>query len=170
MGKKDEELRTRPAIFDQIDIGFNIINRKLQGLDLETNRRNLGKPPKLPYSMIFVSRGDQTSAFNSHYPQLVATAAKRCKADKDIRLVGFSQSASRKIAVRLGLARVSVIAFHTTASDAAALWDMVQSKVPPVSSPWLDEIRDLEYRPTNIKHVETPVGPKKTKTAPDVKK
>lgn len=167
--KAAEEQAARPAIWNQVDVGFNAINQKLQGLDPDTKSSLPGEKPQLPYSMVFVSRGDQSSSFNSHYPRLVAAATRRCQSDRDIRLVGFSASASRKIAARLSLPRVSAIAFHTNTLEFYSLWDLVKRKVSPVSIPWLGEVKELEYRPTNIKHVETSVGAKKTKATSDTK-
>lgn len=114
--------------------------------------------------MVFVSRGEQPSSFNCHYPQMICVAAKMQESKDDLRLVGFSKSCSEKLGAKLGLARVSAIAIRRDAKNAEPLWQIVKEKVPAVASAWLDAIGDLEYRSTNIKSVQAAIGPKRTKT------
>ncbi|KAJ6788314.1 hypothetical protein PWT90_05126 [Aphanocladium album] len=65
----------KPEIASQVDVGFSSITNNLQNVgDGQSDDEKSQK--KKQYSMIFVCRGNQTAAFNSHFPQMVAASGK----------------------------------------------------------------------------------------------
>ena len=149
----------KPEPFSCVDVGFNCITRTLQAQSGEKNKPT----DQRRYSMVFVSRGNQTAAFNTLFPQMIATSARDLMPDNKTRLVGFSKPCSDKLSSSLGLARVSSVAIAVDAPGFEALWELVKETVKPVQSNWLSEAESTEYLPTQIKSIETTVGPKKAK-------
>lgn len=149
----------KPALDGHVDAGFNSITRTLQNRTGET-----AEPGKQrTYSMVFVSRGDQTSAFNSQFPSMVAASVRDVPHESKTRLVGFSKPCSDKLSASLGLARVSSVAISSDAPGVDALSQLVKQTVKPVHSEWLADVSSTKYKATQIKSVETTVGPKKSK-------
>ncbi|KAM7201758.1 hypothetical protein V8F20_004719 [Naviculisporaceae sp. PSN 640] len=128
---------------------------------------NKGKSPvsSSPYSIIFVARSGQSSAFHCHFPQMVALASKSQPVEKAIILVGFSKSCEGKLSEALGIPRVSSIALRGDAPElqVKGLLDYVRDHVPLVEVAWLEEARLGKYRETNIEGVPTKIGQSKTK-------
>lgn len=154
----------KPEICDKIDIGFNSITRRLQEATASNSAHiSEARSNKPPYSMVFVSRGDQTAAFNSHFPQMVASASVEAAPNDKIRLVGFSKACSDRLSATLGIARVSSLAVESEAPGAEALLDFVRKNVSPVQVSWLSEAQDGRYRATKINTIETTVGAKRVK-------
>lgn len=156
----------KPEIGAKVDVGFNSITKNLEGLSHAVPKSN-AKPadgPRQPYSMVFVARGNQTSAFNCHFPKMICAASKNTQQDEKARLVGFSKPCSDRLSSSLGIARVSSVAVERDAPGAEALWAFVQKAVPPVDISWLDGIGDTKYRATKIASAETTVGNKKART------
>lgn len=155
----------KPDIASQIDVGFNSVTSHLQSRPSNgtEDKGTPEKPSKNPYSMVFVCRGNQTAAFNTHFPQMVAAASPNADSDQATRLVGFSKPCSERLSESLGIARVSCIAIQAGASGTGTLWDLVKQSTKPVQCEWLSEARDLKYRPTQIVSVDAKVGPKKVK-------
>ncbi len=154
----------KPEIASQVDVGFNSITSGLQNTD--NDAKNDGQSQgKNKYSMIFVCRGNQTAAFNSHFPQMVAASSNGVQADLATRLVGLSKPCSDRLSKSLGIARVSSVAIKMDAAGSSALRDLVQKSVKPVQCEWLEEARSLLYRQSQIISKETFVGAKKTKPA-----
>ncbi|OAQ97071.1 hypothetical protein LLEC1_00958 [Akanthomyces lecanii] len=152
----------KPEIASQVDVGFNSITSGLQ--DTNKKGRGDGNPEvKQKYSMIFVCRGNQTAAFNCHFPQMVAASPNEGRADQATRLVGFSKPCSDRLSSSLGIARVSSVAIEKHAAGSSALWELVTRSVKPVQCEWLDEARSLQYRQSQIVSKETSVGAKKNK-------
>ena len=139
----------KPAINDHISIGLTSVTKSMVGEDGENNKRPC---------MIFVARGAQSSAFNCHFPKMVASATRPGPSSSDIRLVGFSRSSSDRLSECLGIARVSSLAVFSDAPGCAALWEMVKKVVPKVDSPWLEK---GAYLPTKINTIHTTVGVKR---------
>lgn len=155
---------SKPEICDKIDIGFNSITRRLQEATASSsNRSTEAKPSRTPYSVVVVSRGDQTAAFNSHFPQMVASASVAVGPNDKIRLVGFSKACSERLSATLGIARVSSLAIESDAPGSEALVDFVRKSVAPVQVSWLSEARDRRYNATKINTIETTVGAKRVK-------
>lgn len=154
----------KPEIASQVDVGFNSITNGLQITD-ETQENGKGSQVKQRYCMIFVCRGNQTTAFNSHFPPMVAASCKGAQPDQATRLVGFSKPCSERLSESLGIARVSSVAIQHDAAGSSALWDLVRKSVKPVQQEWLREARDLQYRQCKIVSMETSVGAKKSKPA-----
>lgn len=113
--------------------------------------------------MIFVARGDQSSAFNCHFPQMVGVASKDLPIERKIRLVGISKPCSERLSACLGLPRVSSIAVSGDAPGAGALEEFVRKVVSPVTVHWLGTLGEAEYLPTKINPIETLVGQKKVR-------
>lgn len=154
----------KPDLCDKVDVGFNSITKTLQESAANKNSEIAdGSTKQPPYTMVFVSRGEQTSAFNNHFPQMIAMASRSAASNEEIRLVGFSKSCSERLSSSLGIARVSSLAIASKAPEAQALLDFVRKTVSPVRVAWLAEVEDNVYRKTNIKYVETTVGPKRIK-------
>lgn len=116
-----------------------------------------------PHTMIFVARGDQSPAFNAHFPRMVGAASKNNPSDDKIRLVGFSKACSDRLSTCLGVARVSSIAVRHGAPGADALLRAVKGAVKPVDIGWLEGERDPSYLTTKINSIETTVGTKRVK-------
>ncbi|CRK34750.1 hypothetical protein BN1708_006486 [Verticillium longisporum] len=120
-----------PEIASFVDIGLSAITRNLQ----ECVSQNVDSvdATKSPYALIFVARSGQASAFNSHYPQLVAVASQSSSSNHSIRLVGVSS-----VGIRHG------------APLSKPLIDFVQGCVPPITIPWLSEAEIGQYRHTRL--------------------
>ncbi|KAJ4151015.1 hypothetical protein LMH87_011736 [Akanthomyces muscarius] len=74
----------KPEIASQVDVGFNSITTGLQNTNKEG--KSDGRPEReQKYSMVFVCRGNQTAAFNSHFPQMVAASPNDVQADQATR-------------------------------------------------------------------------------------
>ncbi|KAM7186511.1 hypothetical protein V8F33_011773 [Rhypophila sp. PSN 637] len=123
------------------------------------------KPPSSPYSVIFVARSGQSSAFHCHFPQMVAMASKSQPREKAVRLVGFSKSCEDKLTEALGIPRVSSIALREDAPAlrVKGLVDYVREHVAPVEVAWLEEASSGKYRETNIEAVPTKIGQARVK-------
>ncbi|VUC21411.1 unnamed protein product [Clonostachys rosea] len=168
---KGQAIPEAPELGLKVDTGFNVITRNLEAksrgesqhtentdgdFDMETN--------DAIYSMVFVARGDQSSAFNCQFPRMVAAATKDLPSDSRTRLVGFSKSCSERLSKSLHIARVSSVAIKRDAPGCKALWDFVREKVPPVDAAWLGNTQgQISYLPTRINSIETTVGQKKAR-------
>ncbi|KAM3456683.1 hypothetical protein MY3296_001638 [Beauveria thailandica] len=156
------DLPAKPETASQVDVGFNSITRGLQDANNEQNADGVVRKGQ-GYSMVFVCRGNQSAAFNSHFPQMVAASSADAQPGHATRLIGFSKPCSSRLSSCLGLARVSAVAVKSDAAGSCALWDLVKKSVKPVQCEWLDEARSLKYRQTQIVSLEISVGSKKTK-------
>ncbi|KAL7918020.1 hypothetical protein ACQKWADRAFT_324181 [Trichoderma austrokoningii] len=139
-----------------VDVGFNCITKILSKTSDVAN-------PSKDYSMVFVARGNQSPAFNHHFPQMVASASRNLPEKEKIRLVGFSKPCSERIGNALGIPRISSVAISRHAPGAEALLAVVENLVAPVDSPWLDEVPNTEHKTTQISSVETTIGTKRVK-------
>ncbi|ATY63268.1 hypothetical protein A9K55_008415 [Cordyceps militaris] len=151
----------KPDIASHVDVGFSAITRGFQ--DVNDAKEDGGTKGKQKYDMVFVCRGNQAAAFNSHFPQMVAASCRESQPDRATRLVGFSKPCSDRLSSCLGIARASSVAIRSDAKGSSVLWDLVRKAVEPVRCEWLEEARSLQYRPSQIISVETSVGPKKSK-------
>ncbi|KAH6605073.1 hypothetical protein Trco_006780 [Trichoderma cornu-damae] len=149
-----------PELRASVDVGFNSITKNLGSLSKSSE--GVEQPHK-DYSMIFVARGSQSSAFNHHFPQMVAAASRNLPEKEQIRLVGFSKPCSERLGSVLGIPRVSSIAISRDAPGAEALLAVVENIVAPVASPWLNEASIAAYKATQIVSVETTMGAKRLK-------
>ncbi|PHH89688.1 hypothetical protein CDD83_5494 [Cordyceps sp. RAO-2017] len=153
----------KPELHAKVDVGFNSITKALtRDHDSEAGCKDARSQS---YSMVFVARGNQSPAFNCHFPKMIGLSSKDCPRDEKTRLVGFSKPCSDRLGFSLGLARVSSVAVARDAPGANALWQFVQRTVAPVGISWLDDMGDARYRATKISSVEAPVGSKKAKGA-----
>lgn len=157
----------RPDLADYVDVGFNVITRELETRCHSEVTVEGQRAAKKPYCMIFVARGNLSSAFYCHFPQMVAVASQRLEPSKTIRLIGFSKPCSERLSNCLGIARVSSLAITESAPGADALWSFVQEHVAEVNTAWLEETWTVKYKATRIASVETTVGAKRSKTGKD---
>lgn len=162
---KSKPVPPKPELHNKIDVGFNSISKHIEILSRPASESGVSPSdcPVEPYSMVFVARGNQSSAFNCHFPQMVGAASKNLASDEKTRLIGFSKQCSERLSSSLGLARVSAIAVERHAPGAAALWEVVRKSVDPVDISWLNGAPDGHYRATDIKSTETTVGTKRVK-------
>jgi len=165
-----------PEISVHIDIGLANISRNLQEMaasreikpdsfatDAAPQSAKAGTKP--PYSVVFVARAGQSSAFHYHFPQMVALASKAQPAGKEVRLVGLSRPCEERFSAALGIPRVSSIALRGDApAQAKGLVDFVMGHVAPVDVAWLEEAVSGKFLETNIEGVPTKVGAKKGKS------
>ncbi|KAK4661483.1 RNase P and RNase MRP subunit [Podospora pseudopauciseta] len=141
-----------PELAGYVDVGLSHISRTLQTMS--------GKDAK-PYSVVFVARSGQSSAFHCHFPQMVALASRSQPPEKAVRLVGISKACEDKLSAALGIPRVSSIALREDAPQAKGLVDFVREHVKPVEVAWLKEARAGQYLDTKIDAVPTKIGVKK---------
>ncbi|KFA63509.1 hypothetical protein S40285_00337 [Stachybotrys chlorohalonatus IBT 40285] len=146
-----------PEMAAKVDVGFNKITRVLQ------EASSTGREAQRAYSMVFVARGNQSPAFNCHFPVMVGAASKSLPPDRQTRLVGFSKPCSERLSSCLGIARVSAVAIVSDEPVAAALWSFVQKAAAPVQMPWPAEAQEAAYKATQIKSFQTPVGTKRAR-------
>ncbi|KLU83982.1 hypothetical protein MAPG_03031 [Magnaporthiopsis poae ATCC 64411] len=161
-----------PELGKYVDVGLASITR---GLQQPGATGNAGRPKtrsgngtaggdaadNIPYTVVFVARSGQSSAFHCHFPQMVAVAS----ASSPVRLVGFSKACEDRLSECLGIPRASSIALRAGAPQSQALLDFVRQKVALVEVPWLEEVAAAGYRETKINTIEAPVGRKKQKRA-----
>ncbi|EGS20608.1 uncharacterized protein CTHT_0024420 [Thermochaetoides thermophila DSM 1495] len=178
-----------PELASYVDVGLSQISRNLQAMassksqpkpssevreEDKDNAMSIDAPAHAvdnsndgikPYTIVFVPRGGQSPAFNSHFPQMVALAARSQPAETAVRLVGFSKACEDRLSAVLGIPRVSSIAICEGAPQAKGLVDYVREKVPPVDVAWLKEARRGEFLETKIDAIVTKIGTKKQRTS-----
>ncbi|KAK0722418.1 hypothetical protein B0T26DRAFT_739661 [Lasiosphaeria miniovina] len=157
-----------PGLSAYVDVGLSAISRNLQAVtdragdaELAPDETATSKKIPAPYSLVFVARSGQSSAFHCHFPQMAALASKSRPAGKAIRLVGFSKSCEERLSAALGIPRVSSIALREDAPQAKGLVDFVREHVSPVEIAWLEESHSGHFLETKIDAVQTAVGSKK---------
>lgn len=157
----------RPDLCAHIDAGFNAITRELQSPPKQAKKTDEmdTNDSKEPYSMVFVARGNQSPAFNCHFPKMIGFASKKLPPGQRIHLIGFSEPCSDRLSSSLGIARVSSIAIKRDAPGSEALLAFIDEHVPAVDIRWLDETSSPQYQPTRITSTETTVGAKKLKAS-----
>lgn len=136
-----------------------------------------------PYSVIFVARSNQSPAFHSHFPQMVAQAQTQTQTQSQsqsqsqnqeeqrppppapgVRLVGFSsRGCEERLSAALGIPRVSSVGLREGAPQAGPLVELVRERVPPVEVAWLREAAAGRFLGTRIAAVPTRVGSRKKK-------
>jgi ribonuclease P/MRP protein subunit POP3 len=151
-----------PELEANIDVGFNLITRNLQSWSSK-DTESTEDESKRQYFMVFVARGNQASAFNCHFPQMVGTASKQLPTDSQIRLVGFSKPCSERLSACLGVPRVSSVAIVKDAPGAGALQEFVMKTVAPVEASWLNASSSIQYLAPKINAIETTVGLKRAR-------
>lgn len=149
-----------PDLASSVDVGFNVITTNLSAGDDSSDGTGI---ETRKYSMVFVSRGDQSPAFNCHFPKMVCAASQKLRPEDRTRLVGFSKPCSERLSQCLGVARVSSLAIAHGAPGSDALWEMVKTLVEPIDGKWLEAGSDGNFVSTKINAVETTIGPKKPK-------
>ncbi|KAL2134737.1 hypothetical protein VTI74DRAFT_10979 [Chaetomium olivicolor] len=164
-----------PELAAHVDIGLSRISRRLQVMsgkdDARFSSSDASSRPQdaaydtqfKPYSVIFVARSGQSSAFHCHFPQMVALAAQSQSADKAVRLVGLSKACEDRLSQALGIPRVSSIALYENTPQAKGLIDFVRERVAPIEVPWLAEARSAKFLETKIAAIPTKIGSKKVK-------
>ncbi|KAK4043996.1 hypothetical protein C8A01DRAFT_12518 [Parachaetomium inaequale] len=162
-----------PELAAHVDVGLSHISRALQGMSgkdkpspppIATPSERTEEEPKAdanPYSVVFVARSGQSSAFHCHFPQMVALAAQSQPADKAVRLVGLSKACEDRLSAALGIPRASSIGLREDAPQAKGLVDFVREHVAPVDVAWLREAPSGKFLETRIDAVPTNVGVKK---------
>ncbi|KAK4106514.1 hypothetical protein N658DRAFT_439042 [Parathielavia hyrcaniae] len=162
-----------PELAAHVDVGLSAISRALQAMsgknepgpppaDAPSKRRiSDSRPSAKPYTVVFVARSGQSSAFNGHFPHMVAVAAQSQPADQAVRLVGFSRACEDRLSAALGIPRVSSIALREDVPQATGLVDYVREHVAAIKVPWLQEARSGRFLETKIDAVPTKVGTKK---------
>ncbi|SPO02794.1 uncharacterized protein DNG_05469 [Cephalotrichum gorgonifer] len=161
-----QQVPATPEISKYVDVGLASISRGLEQLSSAAELHPPVPPEEqsrptesdaVAYSVIFVARSGQSTAFHCHYPQMVAVASRSPSCSHPIRLVGFSAPCAERLCVALGVPRVSAIGLRDGAPNAGALLDYVREHVAPVSMSWIspDPSQALRYLGANIKAVET---------------
>jgi ribonuclease P/MRP protein subunit POP3 len=151
-----------PEIEANIDIGLNSITRNLQSCSRKATEATEDEPHR-QYSMVFVTRGNQASTFNCHFPQMIGAASKQLPVTEQIRLVGFSKPCSERLSTCLGVPRLSSIAILKDAPGAGALQEFVMKSVAPVEASWLNSSVETKYLGPKINAIQTTVGPKRVR-------
>lgn len=167
-----------PEVAAHVDVGLSAISRTLQAMsgkdevnpssgDMPSKRpRADSRSDSRPYSVVFVARSGQPSAFHSHFPQMVALAAQPSHSvGKAVRLVGFSKACEDRLSAALGIPRVSSIGLREDAPQAKGLIEFVREHVPPVQVSWLEEARSAGFLETKIDAVPTKVGVKRPRVS-----
>lgn len=155
-----------PELSGFVDVGLASITRVLQQygqasvVSSSSDKGSQRTSEGLPYTMIFVARSGHSSAFHSHFPQMVAVASRSRPDQPAIRLVGFSKSCEDRLSDCLGIPRVSSVALRANAPLSKPLLDFVREKVPIVDIPWVKELT-TGFQETKVKTIEAPVGRKK---------
>ncbi|KAK3692277.1 hypothetical protein B0T22DRAFT_531791 [Podospora appendiculata] len=168
-----------PELAAFVDVGLANISRNLQARSSKTggpdsvpeegdgapkSAKAAAEAAKPPYSIVFVARSGQSSAFHSHFPQMVAVASESLPSDKGIMLVGFSKPCEERLSAALGIPRVSSIALREGAPHSKGLVDFVRANVSPIDVAWIKEARAGGFLETQIEAVKTAVGSKKATT------
>ncbi|KAK0737001.1 hypothetical protein B0T21DRAFT_347414 [Apiosordaria backusii] len=151
-GAASDPVPPTPELAGYVDVGLSHISRALQGMSSKDMK---------PYSVVFVARSGQSSAFHCHFPQMVALASQSQPPEKAVRLVGISKACEDKLSAALGIPRVSSIAIREDAPQAKGLVDFVREHVKPVEVAWLKEARAGKYLDTKIDAIPTKIGVKK---------
>ncbi|KAK3899822.1 hypothetical protein C8A05DRAFT_46216 [Staphylotrichum tortipilum] len=168
-----------PELAGYIDVGLSKISRSLQDMPSqgtlapalkEAASFTLAEPTSAvdgrPYAVVFVARAGQSSAFHSHFPQMVALAARSQPPDEAVRLVGLSKACEDRLSAALGIPRASSIALRGGAPQAKGLVDFVRTHVAPIDVAWLQEARaGAQFLETKIAAVPTKIGVKKVKSS-----
>jgi len=154
LNEPPSEVPPAPEIMAYVDVGLANISRSLQ---------NAPGIKSQPYSVVFVARSGQSSAFNCHFPQLVAVASKSTQSSPAIRLVGLSKPCEEKLSAALGIPRVSCIALKDGARQAKGLIDYVRGHVGTIDVAWLEQAHAAQYQETKINAVPTTIGAAKSK-------
>lgn len=179
-----------PALEGFVDVGLRSISRSLESASATASQQEVEvksavedvtgttQPssairPAPPYAAIFVARSGHSSAFCSHYPQMVAVAStpalsssSSAPADdsisEPIRLVGFSKKCEDRLAACLSLPHASAVGLKWGALEhvpaAAPLVELVRKAVSPVGVKWLEETRQGKHRRTVVIAEETKIG------------
>ncbi|KAK4237058.1 hypothetical protein C8A03DRAFT_16366 [Achaetomium macrosporum] len=162
-----------PELAAYVDVGLSKISRTLQvmsGKDELVSSSENAAPKReearagvetRSYTVVFVARSGQSSAFHCHFPQMVALAAGSQSPDQAVRLVGFSKACEERLTAALGIPRVSSIALREGAPQAKGLVEFVREHVAPIEIAWLKEARSARFLETRIDAVPTKVGAKK---------
>ncbi|GAB1320502.1 RNase P and RNase MRP subunit [Madurella fahalii] len=151
-----------PELAAHVDVGLSKISRTLQLMSAKKD--GVSSTPgevATQYSVVFVARSGQSSAFHCHFPQMVALAAQSQSPEKAVRLVGFSKSCEERLSAALGIPRASSIGLRDDEPQAKGLIDFVREHVAPVQVSWLEEACSARFLETNIDAVPTKVGSKK---------
>ncbi|KAK1751704.1 hypothetical protein QBC47DRAFT_390793 [Echria macrotheca] len=162
-----------PDLAAHVDVGLAQISRELEAMSsakVEAPPEGTSEankvPNRPPYSVVFIARSGQSSAFHCHFPQMVAVASSSRPADQAIRLVGFSaKGCDERLSAVLGIPRVSSIALRVDAPQTKGLLEFVRARVAPVEIAWINEAQSAKYRETKIEPVQTKVGPARVKRA-----
>ncbi|KAL2259797.1 hypothetical protein VTK26DRAFT_6390 [Humicola hyalothermophila] len=161
-----------PELAAFVDVGLSQISRGLQTMsskdgrkappgDATTQQSKPINPKDKPYSVVFVARSGQSSAFHCHFPQMVALAARSQPTETALRLVGLSKACEERLSAALGIPRVSSIGLREDAPHAKGLVDFVRERVAPIQVAWLEEARSAKFLETKIDAVPTRIGTKK---------
>ncbi|CAK7202610.1 RNase P and RNase MRP subunit [Sporothrix eucalyptigena] len=177
-----------PDLLQFIDVGLVTITRELaksaapgsvipaQGAPKDTSHPSPTTPSSSPsssispYAAVFVVRSGHSSAFYSHFPQMVAVASQQVSAAPDspsspIRLVGFSRACEDRLGTSLEIPRVSAVAIRAGAPQSQGLLKFLEETVSAVDVRWLGEAQTGKFRNTHIHMAEVTVGPKRKKKA-----
>ncbi|TLS29883.1 hypothetical protein PpBr36_03378 [Pyricularia pennisetigena] len=159
-----------PELSAFVDVGLASITRCLQEnsessiISSSDDQQSPENSKRTPYAMILVARSGHSSAFHSHFPQMVAMASQSRPDQPSIRLVGFSKSCEDRLSDCLGVPRVSSVALRAGAPLSKPLIEFVRQNVPVIEIPWVKEVA-AGYQETKIKTVEASVGRKKQRVA-----
>lgn len=118
-----------------------------------------------PFSAIFVLRSSQPAILHAHLPQLIATASLAHPESPATRLVQLPRGSDERVCRSLGLPSASFIGLTEGAPHCKSLVELIQSKVPEIEVPWLEEVKTSSYMPVKINTVETFTSMPKKKLA-----
>ncbi|KAK2059409.1 hypothetical protein LY76DRAFT_21875 [Colletotrichum caudatum] len=166
-GPANSERPPMPDLASFVDVGLTSITRNLERLaigqqtsEAPGDENTLEISPD-SYSVIFVARSGQSSAFNCQLPQMVAVASKSSPASPPTRLVGYSKPCAEKLSACLGIPRVSSVGVRVGAPMSRALVEYVQQHVSPVRVAWLEQAEEAVYRSTQLRIQEKIIPIKK---------
>jgi ribonuclease P/MRP protein subunit POP3 len=106
---------------------------------------------------VFVSRSSQPSALHAHLPRLISTASQAHPQLSPTRLVQLPKGSEDHISSSLQLPRAAFVGIIEGAPHSKPLIDFVFEHVPAINISWLEETCSAQYKPVNIKVVETTV-------------
>lgn len=148
-----------------IDVGLNSITRNLLPSPDRTKSSTASPDGNGDlhgmYTMVFVARGDQQSAFSCQFPKMIGVASANAPLEERTRLIGFSKPSSQRLSKCLHVARLSSVAVRRDAPGAGPLWEFVKQRVKPVDVSWLESNHTALHVPAKIVSKETTIGPKK---------
>ncbi|EPE25004.1 hypothetical protein GLAREA_11585 [Glarea lozoyensis ATCC 20868] len=187
--KSDDSKPPAPEISSFLEIGLNVVTRRLEEQISKSKDDELqGKPSSVlqnslshaegislaakraissakqthvvtPFVAIFVLRPSQPTVLHAHLPQLIAASSLCTPSLPTPKLVQLPSGCQSRLCEALGLARVNFIGLREGAPNISQLVDLIRTAVPDIKIPWLDEATKAAYLPVKVNAIKTTVGP-----------